>query len=128
VPANCCFPMLDEPDHERDGDFTVPKRKPQRRRPASGPARAPGARGHTRRPPTASSEPPVSQLRRRVERLSYRPIVQLAQSPPWVLPLLVGGAALVGLLLGGIAGAVLLALATVIVLWLTAATVMTAVE
>ncbi|TDQ52040.1 DUF6703 family protein [Actinorugispora endophytica] len=62
--------------------------------------------------------PGASPLRRAVERRSAVPLVVLHNAPRWVLPVGMVGVLFAGLLLAGIAGALLLALLAAFIGWL----------
>jgi hypothetical protein len=92
-------------------------RKPRRNRPAG---RGPSGRAASRPLPRGDhfATPDASPLRREVERRSAVPLVWLHNAPRWMLPLAMAAVFVAGLLLAGVAGAVLLALLAGFFAWL----------
>ncbi|GAA3965164.1 hypothetical protein FOF52_00855 [Thermobifida alba] len=83
---------------------------PEQRRPEPADRRSPDGE--------PSAAPRASRLRRTVEERSAVPLVLLHNAPSWVLPVAVVGVFFSGLLLPGIAGALLLVLLAAFFGWL----------
>ncbi|MBB4930342.1 hypothetical protein F4561_001162 [Lipingzhangella halophila] len=75
---------------------------------------------HSRRLPNGDTfyTPDANQLRREIERRSAVPLVWLHNAPRWLLPATMAAVFVGGLLLSGVAGAVLLAVLAAFFGWL----------
>ncbi|WP_398694710.1 DUF6703 family protein [Streptomonospora wellingtoniae] len=92
----------------------------KRRKPASGRPSDQGATGAPRPLPAGDTfyTPGASRLRREIERRSAVPLVWLHNAPRLLLPAVMGVVLIAGLVLAGLAGAVLLVLLAAFFGWL----------
>ncbi|MDA8372216.1 MAG: hypothetical protein M0026_20435 [Nocardiopsaceae bacterium] len=97
--------------------MSAKKKQPRRKGPTSG---STGRQGAARPLPQGDAfyTPNASALRREVERRSAVPLVWLHNAPRWILPVTLAGVFVAGLVLAGIAGALLLGLLAVFFAWL----------